>query len=162
MDSFASLALATEPPTEELLQRKPYGRTKPLISRTMIRNILGHAIFQLIVLFVLVFKSDEFFDIEDGYLETTRCKPTIHSSIVFNTFVMLQLFNEINSRKVHGERNVFSGILNNPVFIIIMGGTFVVQVGVSYYPKVNNFETWLLPSFVFLGQATLPLYIRHL
>lgn len=157
MDSFASLALATEPPTEELLQRKPYGRTKPLISRTMIRNILGHAIFQLIVLFVLVFKSDEFFDIEDGYLETTRCKPTIHSSIVFNTFVMLQLFNEINSRKVHGERNVFSGILNNPVFIIIMGGTFVVQVGVSYYPKVNNFETWPLPSFVFLGQATLPL-----
>ena len=129
MDSFASLALATEPPTEDLLQRKPYGRTKPLISRTMIRNILGHAVFQLIVLFLLVFMADDFFDVEDGYLETTRCKPTVHSSIVFNSFVMLQLFNEINSRKVHGERNVFSGIFRNPVFIIIMVGTFVVQVG---------------------------------
>lgn len=131
MDSFASLALATEPPTEDLLQRKPYGRTKPLISRTMIRNILGHSIFQLIVMFVLVFLADDLFDIEDGYLETTRCKPTAHSSMVFNTFVMMQLFNEINSRKVHGERNVFSGITNNPVFLIIMAGTFVVQVRVK-------------------------------
>ena len=128
MDSFASLALATEPPTEDLLTRKPYGRTKPLISRTMIRNIIGHAIFQLIVLFVLVFMADDLFDIEDGYLEATRCKPTTHSSLVFNTFVMLQLFNEINSRKVHGERNVFKGITRNPIFLIIMGGTFVVQV----------------------------------
>lgn len=131
MDSFASLALATEPPTEDLLQRKPYGRTKPLISRTMIRNILGHSIFQLIVMFVLVFLADDLFDIEDGYLETTRCKPTAHSSMVFNTFVMMQLFNEINSRKVHGERNVFSGITHNPVFLIIMAGTFVVQVRVK-------------------------------
>jgi len=35
MDTLASLALATEMPTEELLQRKPYGRKKSLISRTM-------------------------------------------------------------------------------------------------------------------------------
>lgn len=137
MDSFASLALATEPPTEDLLTRKPYGRTKPLISRTMIRNILGHALFQLIVLFVLVFAADDLFDIEDGYLETTRCKPTAHSSIVFNTFVMLQLFNEINSRKVHGERNVFKGITHNPIFLIIMSGTFVVQVGIFLH-KING------------------------
>ena len=33
MDTLASLALATEMPTPELLQRKPYGRTKALISR---------------------------------------------------------------------------------------------------------------------------------
>lgn len=128
MDSFASLALATEPPTEELLTRKPYGRNKPLISRTMIRNILGHAIYQLIVLFVLVFKGHDFFDIEFGFERTTRCKPTSHSAIIFNTFVMMQLFNEINSRMVHGERNVFKGIFRNPIFVGIFGGTFVVQV----------------------------------
>ncbi|KAJ7391328.1 ATPase, Ca transporting, plasma membrane [Desmophyllum pertusum] len=159
MDSFASLALATEPPTEDLLQRKPYGRTKPLISRTMIRNILGHAIYQLIVLFILVFMADDLFDIEDGYLETTRCKPTIHSSIVFNTFVMLQLFNEINSRKVHGERNVFSGIFRNPVFVIIMVGTFVVQIliieltGKAFHVTGLGWEEWLW--CVFLGFSEL-------
>jgi magnesium-transporting ATPase (P-type) len=37
MDTFASLALATEPPTEDLLKRRPYGRTSPLISRTMMK-----------------------------------------------------------------------------------------------------------------------------
>lgn len=39
MDTLASLALATEMPTIELLKRKPYGRTSPLISRTMSKNV---------------------------------------------------------------------------------------------------------------------------
>ena len=41
MDTLASLALATEMPTPDLLSRKPYGRTKPLISRTMMKNIVA-------------------------------------------------------------------------------------------------------------------------
>lgn len=55
MDTFASLALATEPPTESLLKRKPYGRNKPLISSTMTKNILGHGVYQLIIIFTLLF-----------------------------------------------------------------------------------------------------------
>lgn len=55
MDTLASLALATEFPTPDLLLRKPYGRTKPLISRTMMKNILGQAVYQLTVIFALLF-----------------------------------------------------------------------------------------------------------
>lgn len=55
MDTLASLALATELPTPDLLLRKPYGRTKPLISRTMMKNILGQAVYQLSVVFALLF-----------------------------------------------------------------------------------------------------------
>jgi P-type Ca2+ transporter type 2B len=55
MDTLASLALATEPPTEELLNRKPYGRNQALISKTMFKNIVGHAIYQLAVVFGLLF-----------------------------------------------------------------------------------------------------------
>ena len=55
MDTLASLALATELPSEELLDRKPYGRTKPLISRTMMKNIVGHALYQLIIVFTILF-----------------------------------------------------------------------------------------------------------
>lgn len=58
MDTFASLALATEPPTDSLLMRRPYGRNKPLISRTMMKNILGHAVYQLTVIFLLVFAGE--------------------------------------------------------------------------------------------------------
>lgn len=57
MDTLASLALATEPPTEDLLNRKPYGRDKSILSFTMIRNILFHAIYQLVILFLLVWES---------------------------------------------------------------------------------------------------------
>ena len=55
MDTLASLALATEMPTPDLLLRRPYGRTKALISRTMAKNILGQAIYQLAVTFGMMF-----------------------------------------------------------------------------------------------------------
>ena len=54
MDSLAALALATELPTDQLLKRKPYGRKKPIITRTMSKNILGHAFYQMVIMFTLV------------------------------------------------------------------------------------------------------------
>ncbi|XP_065756605.1 plasma membrane calcium-transporting ATPase 3 isoform X10 [Phocoena phocoena] len=128
MDTFASLALATEPPTESLLLRKPYGRDKPLISRTMMKNILGHAVYQLTTIFTLLFVGELFFDIDSGRNAPLHSPPSEHYTIIFNTFVMMQLFNEINARKIHGERNVFHGIFGNPIFCTIVLGTFAIQV----------------------------------
>ncbi|XP_054574185.1 plasma membrane calcium-transporting ATPase 3 isoform X14 [Eptesicus fuscus] len=128
MDTFASLALATEPPTDSLLLRKPYGRDKPLISRTMMKNILGHAVYQLTIIFTLLFVGELFFDIDSGRNAPLHSPPSEHYTIIFNTFVMMQLFNEINARKIHGERNVFHGIFGNPIFCTIVLGTFAIQV----------------------------------
>uniref|UniRef100_A0A7N8YBJ1 Calcium-transporting ATPase n=1 Tax=Mastacembelus armatus TaxID=205130 RepID=A0A7N8YBJ1_9TELE len=128
MDTFASLALATEPPTEALLLRKPYGRNKPLISRTMMKNILGHGVYQLTIIFALLFAGEKMFDIDSGRNAPLHAPPSEHYTIVFNTFVMMQLFNEINARKIHGERNVFDGIFNNPIFCSIVFGTFIIQL----------------------------------
>uniref|UniRef100_A0A8C6Q7V6 Calcium-transporting ATPase n=1 Tax=Nothobranchius furzeri TaxID=105023 RepID=A0A8C6Q7V6_NOTFU len=124
MDTLASLALATEPPTESLLLRKPYGRNKPLISRTMMKNILGHAVFQLVIIFTLLFAGEKIFDIDSGRNAPLHSPPSEHYTIVFNVFVMMQLFNEINARKIHGERNVFEGIYKNPIFCSVVLGTF--------------------------------------
>uniref|UniRef100_A0A8C0EX53 Calcium-transporting ATPase n=1 Tax=Bubo bubo TaxID=30461 RepID=A0A8C0EX53_BUBBB len=128
MDTFASLALATEPPSESLLLRKPYGRNKPLISRTMMKNILGHAVYQLTIIFTLLFAGEKFFDIDSGRNAPLHSPPTEHYTIVFNTFVMMQLFNEINARKIHGERNVFESIYRNPIFCTVVLGTFAAQI----------------------------------
>uniref|UniRef100_A0A8C3VHG9 Calcium-transporting ATPase n=1 Tax=Catharus ustulatus TaxID=91951 RepID=A0A8C3VHG9_CATUS len=128
MDTFASLALATEPPSESLLLRKPYGRNKPLISRTMMKNILGHAVYQLTIIFTLLFAGEKFFDIDSGRNAPLHSPPTEHYTIVFNTFVMMQLFNEINARKIHGERNVFEAIYRNPIFCTVVLGTFAAQI----------------------------------
>ncbi|XP_070797628.1 plasma membrane calcium-transporting ATPase 4 isoform X4 [Pituophis catenifer annectens] len=128
MDTFASLALATEPPSESLLLRRPYGRNKPLISRTMMKNILGHAVYQLTIIFTLLFAGEKIFDIDSGRNVPLHSPPTEHYTIVFNTFVMMQLFNEINARKIHGERNVFEAIFRNPIFCTVVLGTFVAQI----------------------------------
>ncbi|XP_026532185.1 plasma membrane calcium-transporting ATPase 3 isoform X5 [Notechis scutatus] len=158
MDTFASLALATEPPTEALLLRKPYGRNKPLISRTMMKNILGHAVYQLIIIFTLLFVGEIIFDIDCGRNAPLHSPPSEHYTIIFNTFVMMQLFNEINARKIHGERNVFDGIFGNPIFCSIVLGTFGIQIvivqfgGKPFSCSPLNAEQWLWCLFVGFGE----------
>jgi len=143
MDTLASLALATEPPTEELLERKPYGRTKPLISRTMMKNIIGHAIYQLIVIFVLLFCGPSLFEMDSGITKSASYKPTQHFTMIFNTFVLMTLFNEINSRKVHGERNVFKGFFSNPIFYGIWIVTLCLQFIIVHFGSYAFSCHWL-------------------
>ncbi|XP_077334994.1 plasma membrane calcium-transporting ATPase 3 isoform X5 [Lithobates pipiens] len=158
MDTFASLALATEPPTESLLLRKPYGRNKPLISRTMMKNILGHAVYQLVIIFTLLFVGELIFDIDSGRNAPLHSPPSEHYTIIFNTFVMMQLFNEINARKIHGERNVFDGIFANLIFCSIVLGTFGVQIlivqfgGKPFSCAPLNAQQWLWCLFVGVGE----------
>lgn len=126
MDSLAALALATEMPTDELLSRRPYGRKKAIISRNMMKNILGHAIYQMVIVFVILFVGDVLFDIESGVGK--RGIPTQHFTIIFNIFVVMTLFNMLNARKIHGERNVFERLTHNPLFCIIWITCMVAQV----------------------------------
>jgi len=160
MDTFASLALATEPPTPELLQRMPYGRTTPLISRTMVKNILGQAVYQLSIIFTLLFVGERLLDIDDGRYAEPGDPPSQHFTFIFNTFVMMTLFNEINSRKIHGQRNVFKGIFNNPIFYCIWLGTFVSQIvlvqfgGRFFQTEALDLDQWGWCAF--LGCGVLP------
>ncbi|XP_073324401.1 plasma membrane calcium-transporting ATPase 2 isoform X9 [Pagrus major] len=158
MDTFASLALATEPPTESLLRRKPYGRNKPLISSTMTKNILGHGVYQLVIIFTLLFVGEQIFDIDSGRNAPLHSPPSEHYTIIFNTFVMMQLFNEINARKIHGERNVFDGIFRNPIFCSIVFGTFAMQIvivqfgGKPFSCQPLDLEKWMWCVFLGLGE----------
>lgn len=158
MDTFASLALATEPPTDSLLKRRPYGRNKPLISRTMMKNILGHAVYQLGIVFLLVFAGDKLFDIDSGRKAPLNSPPSQHYTIVFNTFVLMQLFNEINSRKIHGEKNVFAGVYRNIIFCSVVLGTFfcqilIVEVGGKPFSCTNlTMEQWMWCLFIGIGE----------
>lgn len=55
MDTLAALALATEPPSDVLLDRKPARRSDKIVNSVMWRNIFGHSIYQIVVLLVLLF-----------------------------------------------------------------------------------------------------------
>ena len=136
MDALASLALTRDPPSNDVLTHKPYGRHKPLVSRMVLRNVIFHSIYQLTVMFVLMFLFPDFLDMRDGYDESSVCRPTQHGTMVFTTFVFMQLFNEINCRRVQ-DRNVFHGVLYgkladiNWVFIVIWILSFGTQVNHS-------------------------------
>lgn len=93
MDTFAALALATDPPSRSVLDRHPDRKSAPLVTLRMGKMIIGQSIAQLAITLVLNFAGwsllgySEFEDEEEGRKRL--------SSLVFNTFVWLQIFNEV-------------------------------------------------------------------
>lgn len=147
MDSLASLALATEMPKESLLDRLPQNRDDYIVSRKMVKHILGQAIWQCIVLFTFLFageymlpesdpkyafKPDETpmmvfpgrasgWDGEDLFTPKMMADlgPSRHLTWIFTAFVMMQIFNMIAARKIHDEWNIFEGIHKNLIFCVL-------------------------------------------
>jgi len=125
MDSMGALALATEPPRPDLMKQKPFGRFAPLINRGMYRNIIFLSIYQLVVCLVLQFAGGSIFDITCAENDDDCHK--IIPSIIFNTFVFMQIFSEINARRIT-EKNVFAGIFHSYYFGTIIIITTIIQV----------------------------------
>ncbi|KAJ4327742.1 plasma membrane calcium [Fusarium piperis] len=115
MDTFAALALATDPPTEEILDRPPQGKKKPLITVTMWKMIIGQAIYQLAVTFVLYFAGDKIL----GYDTSIERQKTELDTVIFNTFVWMQIFNMFNNRRLDNKFNIFQGVQRNQFFVLI-------------------------------------------
>ncbi|KAA3479684.1 calcium-transporting ATPase 2, plasma membrane-type-like isoform X2 [Gossypium australe] len=121
MDTLGALALATEPPTDELMKRAPVGRKGNFISNVMWRNIFGQSFYQLMVIWYLQARGKAMFEL-DGPDSTLKL-----NTLIFNSFVFCQVFNEISSRNME-EIDVLSGILNNSVFVAVLGCTAVFQI----------------------------------
>ena len=160
MDTMAALALSTEQPTEALLDRHPFKKDSHLITKLLWRFIFGHSLYQLIALILTLALAPTWLDIDcqsngveaDGVtpcgldvddqccpddresIEELSGRRTVHLTVVFNVFVWMQIFNEINARKVNNERNVFQGIQKNWIFwmiilISIFAQILLVEVG---------------------------------
>ncbi|XP_027939837.1 calcium-transporting ATPase 9, plasma membrane-type [Vigna unguiculata] len=123
MDTLGALALATEPPTDSLMRRSPVGRREPLITNIMWRNLIVQAAYQITVLLVLNFHGESILPKQDTRADSFNVKNTL----IFNAFVLCQLFNEFNARKPE-EMNVFLGVTKNKLFMGIVGVTFILQI----------------------------------
>ncbi|CAI9288528.1 unnamed protein product [Lactuca saligna] len=117
MDTLGALALATERPTKELMHNPPVGRVAPLITNVMWRNLLAQAMYQITVLLTFQFKGKSIFNVDER----------VKNTIIFNTFVFCQVFNEFNSRKLE-KRNVFQGLHKNRLFMGIIVVTVALQI----------------------------------
>lgn len=153
MDTFAALALATDPPTESQLTRKPEAKTAPLITLTMWKMIIGQSIYQLIVSFVLHFAGPSFLPYPPDEMKT----------LVFNTFVFMQIFKLFNSRRIDNQLNIFEGLSRNRLFMLMLsimigGQVLIIFVGGAAFVVVRlNGPQWGI-SLV-LGFLSIPVGI---
>ncbi|KAL5546366.1 hypothetical protein UlMin_006053 [Ulmus minor] len=152
MDTLGALALATEPPTNELMNRPPVGRGTNFITKTMWRNIFGQSIYQLAVLAVLNFDGKNLLKLSGSDATATL------NTLIFNTFVFCQVFNEINSRDME-KINIFRGMFSSWIFLAVMVCTVVFQViiieflGTFASTVPLSWELWLLS--ILIGSVSL-------
>jgi P-type Ca2+ transporter type 2C len=83
-----ALALATDPPTRQVLKRKPDRKSAPLISLNMWKMIIGQAIYQLVATLILHFAGSSIMNL------TKPDQQDDMKALVFNAFVWMQIFNE--------------------------------------------------------------------
>lgn len=81
MDTLGSLALATEAPTDDLLTRKPHSRDEYIVTKTMMKHIIGQAIYQFVIIMVLVFGGEKWLpeDLDITVMDTIIGEPVYYS-----------------------------------------------------------------------------------
>ncbi|PNH11294.1 putative calcium-transporting ATPase 5, plasma membrane-type [Tetrabaena socialis] len=101
---------------------------------------------------------------KDEYLTHTDLEYRPALSVLFNTFIFCQVFNEINARRINDEYTIFVGLFTNPIFVGVIAITVVFQVIIINVPFVNTkffkvepltWEEWLIT--VAIGLMTIPL-----
>uniref|UniRef100_A0A914WZ25 P-type Ca(2+) transporter n=1 Tax=Plectus sambesii TaxID=2011161 RepID=A0A914WZ25_9BILA len=95
----------------------------PILTRRLWVNIKGQAIYQAIILLILIFYGERLFDVASGRYNIAA-ETSVHFTLVFNAFVLMSIFNQTNARKVFGERNVFQNIHKDYLFV----GIFILQL----------------------------------
>ncbi|KAF9581818.1 hypothetical protein BGW38_001037 [Lunasporangiospora selenospora] len=160
MDTLAALALATEPPSPDVLKRMPTSKKAPLINFNMWKMILGQAIFQIVVNLGLLWYGGRLFHLQNPDGTITDENMIVLRTMIFNTFVFLQVFNELNCRRIDDSLNVFKNLHNNKIFIIVqvivLGCQFVIVEfgGKAFKTTPLTGNQWLVTLLI--GSLSLP------
>jgi Ca2+-transporting ATPase len=100
MDTFAALALATDPADPESLERKPDRKSAPLINMEMWKMIIGQAIYKTVPALVLHFAGHKILGLNATDEATEIAQTNELNTLVFNAFVFSQIckFTPVNLR----------------------------------------------------------------
>ncbi|WVF71734.1 calcium-translocating P-type ATPase, PMCA-type [Kwoniella sp. CBS 6097] len=137
MDTFAALALATDPATMSSLNRKPDRKNAPLITVEMFKMILVQALYQIVVCLVLHFVGLRILGLPVTDQNNSELK-----ALVFNCFVFCQIFNQLNCRRLDRKFNVLEGFFRNYYFMVIFaimvgGQILIIEVGGAAFQVVR-------------------------
>ncbi|KAJ7871380.1 Ca-transporting ATPase [Mycena olivaceomarginata] len=162
MDTFAALALATDPAAESLLNRKPDKKTAPLFSTEMYKQILFQSMYQIIITLIFHFAGLHILGFgHSDDLKIAKHNDLVVQTLVFNAFVFAQIFNSVNCRRLDRKLNIFEGILRNWYFIVItlieIGGQIAIVFigGASFQVTPIGGREWGIA--LALGVVSIPL-----
>ena len=155
MDTFAAMALASLPPSKDVLKEMPRKQSDFIISKKMFRGILTHGIFFFIVLFSMLYYYGN---------EVSNGITTHHLTIFFTTFVMIQLWNLFNAKTFGCKDSAFSHLKQSKglllVFLIVLIGQWLI---VSFGGKMFRTEPLSLTEWgVIIALTSLVLWVEEL
>jgi len=141
MDTLAALALSLEPRREEIMKDPPKRRGESFITRNMAENVLVMGgIFTVIILMMQAF---------GWYLGANPQDSAQVSSVIFATYVFLQVFNMFNARSIRPDRSAFANLLQSKNFIVVLIGIVIVQIILVQFGG-EAFHTTPLPLVVWI------------
>ncbi|KAJ3127841.1 Calcium-transporting ATPase 10, plasma membrane-type [Nowakowskiella sp. JEL0407] len=159
MDSLGALALASDEPDEDILERPPHSRKEHLLSPRMFEYIFTEMMYQTSVLLIILIggMADTHLLPYDVYSAPKENSATYSEwarsrtkTLVFTTFILMQISNETMARQLQGELNPFKGIFRNKLFVLIMLIIIIIQVlvvtfGSSFVQTVAlDWQGWVL------------------
>ena len=128
MDTFAAMAMASLPPSPEVMKDKPRARDEFIISRGMARTIFTCGIVMVVVLLGMLFG----WTLRDGGLSVRQL------TLFFSTFVFLQFWNMFNAKGFETRHSVFTCLKGCREFFLILaaigiGQLLIVEFGGSVF-----------------------------
>ena len=140
MDTFAAMALASLPPSREVMNDKPRSQSDFIISRSMMKGILFEGIVFFIMMFAFLLHCF-YDDVEEG---VQRHELTLF----FTTFVMIQVWNLFNAKTLGSSHSAFRYLWRNRgllivLVMIIVGQWLIVEYGGEMFRTDGmNWKEW--------------------
>lgn len=151
MDTLAALALGLEPPRDGIMKDKPKKRTESFVTKTMLFNIMSMG--SCFTVFIMLLQA---FDIMGASKLTGEFA---FSSVLFTTYIFMQVFNLFNARVIKPGTSVFRNLYQSKSFLGVMAAIIVVQFVITTFGH-TFFHTQALPLYmwgkiIIVGIATL-------
>jgi Ca2+-transporting ATPase len=157
MDTFAAIALCSEPPRENLMRKPPKRRDENILTPDMLRTIFITAGFFVIVMITLLMGMRNLgWFAGDGPLSPEFPDLTTRQvTIFFTVYVFLQVWNQINCRSLAPDESGLYRLFENKQFLAIASLTVIGQVLiVRFGGAVFNVEPLYLTDWLVIAAAT--------
>lgn len=145
MDTFAAIALSTDPPRPRTMKEKPIPKNAHIITKTMGITMIVVSIYQVLILFMVLFggwfvSPDHRYN---GSIPITSPEYLKHNlealTVFFTVLIMFQFWHKINCRSLHYDESPFDMILKNRLFLIIISIITITQIIMVQSPAIGQF-----------------------